>query len=220
MLSIKFILLITCGIGWTIAYIDCIRIGLKDKTYAMPFWALALNFSWETYNTLQGYIHYDFHSTTIINLIWIVFDIGIFYTYFKYGNRELKMNPRVFYSTPILVLLLFYAVNHAFGLQFGLLKGAIYVAFLDNLMMSLLFIKLLKRRGNLKGQSFVIAISKCIGTVASASLVGITGINSAGGPMLSILILGILILTVDLRYIYLMYRIKKESTISLTNLPL
>jgi hypothetical protein len=34
------------GLAWTIVYIDSIRIGFRQKTYAMPMAALALNFAW------------------------------------------------------------------------------------------------------------------------------------------------------------------------------
>lgn len=36
-------LILVSGLAWTIVYLDSIRIGMKDKTFAMPFWALALN---------------------------------------------------------------------------------------------------------------------------------------------------------------------------------
>jgi hypothetical protein len=41
------------GIAWTIVYVDSIRIGLTQKTYAMPIAALGLNIAWEwTYAVL------------------------------------------------------------------------------------------------------------------------------------------------------------------------
>ena len=43
------------GICWTIVYIECIRLGFRQKTYAMPFWALALNIAWETMHAILGY---------------------------------------------------------------------------------------------------------------------------------------------------------------------
>ena len=36
------------GLAWAIVYMESIRIGFRDKTYAMPIVALALNFAWES----------------------------------------------------------------------------------------------------------------------------------------------------------------------------
>jgi hypothetical protein len=43
--TVKLILTIISGLCWTIVYIDGIRVGLRDKSYAIPFYALALNFA-------------------------------------------------------------------------------------------------------------------------------------------------------------------------------
>ena len=32
---------------WSVAYIECIRIGFRDKTYCVPLFAIGLNFTWE-----------------------------------------------------------------------------------------------------------------------------------------------------------------------------
>lgn len=46
-MSFYTILVLVGGLGWTVAYIEAIRLGFVQKTFAIPFWALALNFSWE-----------------------------------------------------------------------------------------------------------------------------------------------------------------------------
>ena len=40
-------LTIVSGLAWTVVYVDAIRIGFKDRSYAIPAAALALNFAWE-----------------------------------------------------------------------------------------------------------------------------------------------------------------------------
>ena len=45
--AIKLILTVVSGVCWTIVYIEGIRVGFKDKSYAIPFYALALNIAWE-----------------------------------------------------------------------------------------------------------------------------------------------------------------------------
>jgi hypothetical protein len=41
--AIKLILTVVSGVCWTIVYVEGIRVGFKDKSYAIPFYALALN---------------------------------------------------------------------------------------------------------------------------------------------------------------------------------
>jgi len=53
--TIKIILTVISGICWTVVYIEGIRIGFRDKSYAIPFYALALNFAWEMLHTIFGF---------------------------------------------------------------------------------------------------------------------------------------------------------------------
>jgi hypothetical protein len=63
------ILTLISGIAWTIVYAASIRVGFRDKTYAMPIAALALNFAWES-----TYAAHDLMTSLSIqavgNLIW------------------------------------------------------------------------------------------------------------------------------------------------------
>jgi len=45
--TIKLILTVVSGVCWTIVYVEGIRVGFKDKSYAIPFYALTLNIAWE-----------------------------------------------------------------------------------------------------------------------------------------------------------------------------
>lgn len=91
----ELFLTLLSGIGWIIVYEECIRLGLKEKTYAMPFWALALNITWEityTYSDIFLGAHGEMGgmllAQTIVNIFWVIFDCVILYTYFKYGRKE------------------------------------------------------------------------------------------------------------------------------------
>ena len=53
--TFKLILTVISGLCWTIVYIEGIRIGFRDKSYAIPFYALALNFAWEALYTFFGF---------------------------------------------------------------------------------------------------------------------------------------------------------------------
>jgi hypothetical protein len=52
--TIKTILTLVSGFCWTLVYIEGIRLGIKDRSYAIPFYALALNLAWELLHAYLG----------------------------------------------------------------------------------------------------------------------------------------------------------------------
>lgn len=82
-----------------------------------------------------------------------------------------------------------------------------YSAFLQNLLMSILFINLFSKRGNMKGQSILLAVSKWIGTLAPTILFGIIHFN------LFVLVCGIFCSVFDLIYIGLVVSYKKNHSL-------
>ena len=210
---IKLILLLISGIAWTVVYIDCIRIGLKQKTYAIPFWALALNFSWEIQHGVIGLFTLGPSIQVIINAVWALFDIAILYTFFKYGKKYFPKNikSRWFTVYGISVLLITFIVEYAFTLEFGQVLGGGYAAFLQNLLMSVLFIVMLVQRNGTEGQSLTIAVGKWIGTLAPTILFGIIGSNAMGGPKPLMLWIGVLIFIFDVAYFLLLLKAKQKE---------
>ena len=71
-----------------------------------------------------------------------MFDIGILYSYFKYGQKYFPdfLSRKIFIIWSVLVLITSYIIQYFFVVEFGLVKGGSYLAFLQNLAMSLLFI--------------------------------------------------------------------------------
>lgn len=194
------------GICWTIVYFESVRLGFKYKTYAMPFWALTLNFAWETVHSIWGYREEGMTIQVIFNAVWCLLDIGILYTYFKFGQKYFPefLTKKIFIIWSILALVVSYLLQYFFVAEFGLVKGGSYSAFLQNLIMSILFIVMFfQRRGN-EGQNLTIAINKFFGTVAPTILVGIIGLEAFGRPNLFILVTGITIAIFDLIYIGLL----------------
>jgi len=204
---VKTALTLISGICWTAVYVDGIRVGLKDKSWAIPFYALALNVSWELIYTIYGFRH-DVSLQTYINAVWFLFDIGILYTYFKYGSRESDGAGWAlgFTGWSVLILTISFAVEYGFLREFGAEMGAGYSAFLQNLLMSVLFIEMLLRRGSAKGQSLLIAISKWIGTLAPAILYGILGDGGFPNGDYLIVVLGGMCSVFDLIYIGMLSR--------------
>ena len=217
----KLIFTVLSGLCWTIVYIEGIRIGFRDKSYAIPFYALALNFAWELLYTIFGFRHNGVTAQNVFNAVWLTFDIGILYTYFKFGqkyfSRRLPADPSAdansagksaFIAWSVLGLGTAVAVEYAFLKEFGVAKGAGYSAFLQNLLMSVLFIAMLTGRGSREGQSLSIAINKWIGTLAPTVLYGLIGEGGFPHGSFLILVAGILCTVFDLIYLRMLFVIR------------
>ena len=225
--TVKLLLIVISGVCWTLVYIDGIRLGFRDKSYAIPFYALALNFAWELLYTYHGFRINGVDAQNVFNAIWLTSDIGILYTYFRFGRRyftAFRDHPpaklrtltqplpegegkngtgKNFISWSVLGLMTAFAVQYAVIREVGVAKGAAYSAFPQNLIMSILFIAMLAKRGSREGQSILIAVSKWIGTLAPTILFGVIG--QGGFPRGSFLILtvGLLCSVFDMIYIWL-----------------
>jgi hypothetical protein len=96
-------------------------------------------------------------------------------------------------------------VQLLFVVEFGWEHAARYAAFLQNLLMSGLFIAMFAARAGLRGQSLLIGVAKWIGTLAPTVAFGWLG-NS---PL--ILGLGALCSLFDLAYIGLLWRARHPA---------
>jgi hypothetical protein len=204
---IKLILTVVSGVCWTIVYVEGIRVGFKDKSYAIPFYALALNIAWELLHTAFGF-RTGVSVQAIINAVWFAFDVAILYTYFKYGQKYFPRNlPAVgFIGWSVLCLVTALGMEYAFVREFGVAVGAGYSAFLQNLLMSVLFIDMFVQRGGSEGQSLYIAVSKWLGTLAPTILFGIVGDGGFPKGSSLILVLGIFCSVFDLIYVWLLFK--------------
>lgn len=83
-------------------YISLIRQGFKDKTYGMPLFALGLNFAWEAIYACADLFGGNIGVQAYVNLIWMVLDAVIVYTYFKHGkeNRQKSLVTNADYRIP------------------------------------------------------------------------------------------------------------------------
>lgn len=171
--TLNTILTLTSGICWTIVYILIIIRSFKDKTYGMPFWALAFNISWEAIFSFV-LLFPTMQLQTAINKIWLLFDVVILIAYCLYGQKEWpgQISRKWFYPYSLLVLITSYFFVYYFSVELDHSRGT-YAAFIQNLMMSWLFILMLVRRQSSKGQSVWIALFKMIGTLAPTILYGV-----------------------------------------------
>jgi hypothetical protein len=99
-------------------------------------------------------------------------------------------------------------------MEFGTKMGGGYAAFLQNLLMSVLFIVMLQNRNGSEGQSLTIAYSKCIGTLAPTILFGIIGSVALNGPNRLMLMIGSIIFVTDVTYIIILTKVRKSDLMS------
>jgi hypothetical protein len=226
--TVKIALTVISGVCWTIVYIDGIRIGFRDKSYAIPFYALALNFAWELLYTYFGFRTNGVTVQNVFNSIWFAFDVGILYTYFKFGRkyfvpfrdeppastaRSASGPDKNFIAWSILGLITAFAVQYAFRREFGVSKATAYSAFPQNLIMSILFIGMLVKRGSREGQSLTIAINKWIGTLAPTILYGAIGEGAFPRGSFLILTVGVFCSVFDVIYIWLLAKTRRKLAV-------
>lgn len=193
------------GLAWTIVYIESIRVGFRDKTYAMPLAALALNFAWES-----TYAVHDLMTSVgvqaFVNLAWALADLAIVFTYFKFGRAELPgfVTKKMFAAWGVLIFGVAYVVQWLFLARFGVHDATRYSAFLQNALMSGLFVQMVVARRGLRGQALSIAVAKWLGTLAPTILFGvIEGLSFVLG-------LGMICCVFDLVYIGLILWLQRN----------
>lgn len=160
----EMLLTLLSGIGWILVYEECIRIGITKKTYAMPLFALGLNFAWEFIYSVADIV-YEAHGPlegmnlvqVVVNVFWCCLDVVILYTYFANGKKEWQDSmKKYFVPWTLLVLICCFALQITFIAEFGFTMAAQYSAFLQNLVMSVLFIHLFVQRKGDEGQSLLL----------------------------------------------------------------
>jgi hypothetical protein len=124
----------------------------------------------------------------------------IVYTFLRYGRRELPhfVSRPMFVAWSVLIFATAYVIQWLFIVEFGWAEAPQYSAFLQNLLMSGLFIAMFVARQGPRGQSIVIAVAKWIGTLAPTIAFGAL----AGSAF--ILGVGILCSLFDLAYLGLL----------------
>ncbi len=161
------VLTLVSGIAWTVVYVDAIRIGFKRRTYAIPAAALALNLAWELSNAVMSVVD-GVPAQGAVSMVWGALDIVIVVTFFRYGRAELPnfVTRPMFIGWGILIFAIGLACQWVFFAKFGIGLGGGYTAFLQNVLMSGLFIAMFVVRRGARGQSLTIGIAKWLGTLA------------------------------------------------------
>jgi hypothetical protein len=165
-------LIMLSGLAWTIVYVQCIRVGSRDRTYAMPLAALALNIAWESTYAAHG-LAGTADGQTVIDIVWALLDLVIVVTFFRFGRDEFPtLSGSAFVGRGVLTFAAAYVVQWLFIGEFGWSDASRYTAFLQNLLMSVLFVAMFAARRGTRGQSLMIAVAKWIGTLAPTIVFG------------------------------------------------
>jgi hypothetical protein len=156
------------GVGWFSTYMTILYVSWRDRTYAMPMLAMVTNLAWEF---LFAFIYRDVggRMQEWINVVWFGLDLVILYTFLRFWRADFPDKLKA-YMWPILLGSMAMAMALLIGIiqQFGKDYGAAYTAYGANLMMSALFLVMLLRRGDSRGQSIWIAIFKMLGTAGTS----------------------------------------------------
>jgi hypothetical protein len=198
------------GLAWTIVYIESIRVGFQQKTYAMPIAALGLNIAWEWTYAVSDLASDAAQLQAWVNLLWALADVVILITFFRYGRSEFPgfVSNRLFVVGGVAVIATSFLIQWLFIAQFGNAthQAAQYTAFLQNLLMSALFIAMFVARRGPRGQSMIIAVAKWIGTLAPTILFGFLD------GSLFVIGIGLLCSVFDLAYIGLLIWAKRDRS--------
>ena len=199
------ILIIISGICWSAVYADSIRTGFKQKTYCMPLFALGLNIAWEgIYAYMDLFVRHNIGAQAIANTAWFLLDIFIVISFFKYGRDEMTsdVGKKFFVPWTALVLAACFVLQILFISEFGDVEGEKYSAYLQNIAMSISYLYMLNSRKSSKGQTMLIAVCKCIGTLTP------TIFGTIEGNMF-ILVTGIICFVFDIIYICALHHVKR-----------
>lgn len=118
------------GICWSIVYIELIRKGFKDKTYAMPLFALGLNFVWELIYSVNTLMLSAASLQGWVNLVWAMLDVVIVYSYFKYGREDFPAKAKKYFVPfSILAFAACFLLQFAFYFHFDSVAASKYSSF-------------------------------------------------------------------------------------------
>lgn len=202
------LLLLGMAFGWLASYVLIIYRSIKDKTYGMPFIALAFNICWEL---LYGFILIPSKAglQTQVNRLWFLLDVFILTCYFLYGKKEWKNVGLQNYFLPFSLFtiasagLILYYYDKATG-PIAITNSA----FIMSILISAMYIGMLLKRKSISGQSFGIAFWKCIGTLCAT-------IFLFQGFSIFLQLLGVLCFILDVIYLLMIIAFYKKENRSL-----
>ncbi len=154
---------IVADVLWMAAYVCAVRVGFRDHTYGFPLVAVCLNFSWEFVFSLV--IRPKSKLRMGLTLLWLAIDAVILYQLLRWGAADQQPWIQAHFVAIVAGSLLLAAIGHITFHHTYHDPGGQEVAFVINLVMSILFVMLLLNRPGLGGLSYAAAWLKMVGTL-------------------------------------------------------
>jgi hypothetical protein len=128
----------------------------------MPTAALCLKVSWEF---ISSFVYPHSGIQRIINITWFVLDALIVRQFprHEFSRRPADWSAAFFFTAFLSILVVSFLTVPLVAVEFDNYTGY-YAAFGQNLLMSILFIRLLLDRKDLAGQSLYTGTTKMVGT--------------------------------------------------------
>ena len=195
------------GLFWTFAYVAIIRRGWADRTYGMPIPALCANVCWEF---IFSFIDPGRPPQLYINYLWLALDLVIVAQTLRVGPTVVanRFDRRHFYPAFAVGIVVSLLLLHAANIELGDM-GVVYTAFAQNLLMSVLFMRMLVNRNDASGQSIYIAVFKLLGTLCAAT---VFFLNYPGSQLLNVLYVEIF--AFDLLYCIALHRMFRSQNLN------
>jgi hypothetical protein len=189
--TVSDVLLGVGGIGYTICYVLMTRQSVRDRTYAMPLFSLAFNFAWEIVFAL--FVAEEIRERVIFT-IWMVIDVGLVYAVIAYGANEWKHAPVVGRNIGkiIMIMLAWWCValysvsmwwinpaapvNPKDGKFYRGVAGidvdelGYWTALVAQVFLSVMSLAQIVVRGNSRGSSYGIWVTRFVGSVAGLNM--------------------------------------------------
>jgi len=203
------VLFVAVGVLWTAAYLLIIHRGLRDRTYGMSAAALCANVSWEI---LYSFFWPQSAPEVAVNVTWLAFDLVLIGQFLRYVPAEHPEVPHsLLYGGFSLGLATAFPIVWLICRDLNQGRGG-YAAFGMNLMMSILFVAMLRRRRSLRGQSFLIALTKLAGSALAGFTAWQGGRIPPGIALLPVLMIATL--AWDLCYAFLVHQRARRDRLS------
>lgn len=183
---------------WTIVYLFAIRRGFVDKTFTVPIVGLTANFMWEI---IFAFLYPPSPPINWVMMSWVVLDCILVYQFLKFGADDFLPNVSPQWRFPVFGATAVVSFALIISMARQLRDSGWHAAFALNLVESLLWITMILRRNDVRGQSLYIAVLKGAGSaMVNACFFALFGFYAAAA------VLCITTAVADVIYIALVYR--------------
>lgn len=167
--AIQMVLFLLGGVFWLLIYIIYVKSIFKDKFLEIPLIVISLNISWEfiwSFPLGDSVSNYMGNLIQICYNLWFILDCIIFWGILKYGYKQFD-NPYFIKNYKIIAILtlifglVFYYTFYLAGYDTPI--GTIS-AYLDNVLISALYIFLFINKNDVSKFSYSVAWYKMLGT--------------------------------------------------------